>query len=72
MLTYDGAVITAFFFSTSGGRTEDVQNVFRSAPRPYLVSVADPFDRISPYHVWPDPPTFTAARLGRCWAWTAR
>jgi len=64
VLTYDGAVITAFFFSTSGGRTEDVQNVFRSAPRPYLVSVPDPFDRISPYHEWPDPPTFSAARLG--------
>jgi stage II sporulation protein D len=64
VLTYDGAVITAFFFSTSGGRTEDVQNVFRSSPRPYLTSVPDPFDRISPYHVWPDPPTFTAARLG--------
>jgi stage II sporulation protein D len=65
VLTYDGAVITAFFFSTSGGRTEDVQNVFPgSAPRPYLVSVPDPFDRISPYHDWPDPPTFGAARLG--------
>lgn len=64
VLTYDGAVITAFFFSTSGGRTEDVQNVFRSAPRPYLVSVPDPYDRISPYHDWPDPPTFSAARLG--------
>jgi stage II sporulation protein D len=66
VLTYHGQVITAFFFSTSGGRTEDVQNVFTgSGPRPYLVSVADPFDRLSPYHVWPDPPTFTAARLGR-------
>lgn len=65
VLTYDGQIITAFFFSTSGGRTEDVQNVFRaSPPRPYLVSVPDPFDRISPYHEWPDPPTFTAARLG--------
>jgi stage II sporulation protein D len=66
VLTYDGEVITAFFFSTSGGRTEDVQNVFRgSGPKPYLVSVPDPFDRISPYHRWPDPPTFSGARLGR-------
>jgi stage II sporulation protein D len=65
VLTYDGAVITAYFFSTSGGRTEDVENVFRgSGPRPYLKSVADPFDKISPYHVWPDPPTFSARRLG--------
>lgn len=66
VLTYDGEVITAFFFSTSGGRTEDVQNVFRgSGPRPYLVSVPDPYDRLSPYHRWPDPPTFSGARLGR-------
>ena len=65
VLTYDGAVITAYFFSTSGGRTEDVQNVFSgSGARPYLKSVPDPFDKISPYHVWPDPPTFTARRLG--------
>jgi peptidoglycan hydrolase-like amidase len=28
------------------------------------VSVPDPYDRISPYHDWPDPPTFSAARLG--------
>jgi len=66
VLTYDGEVITAFFFSTSGGRTEDVQHVFTSSPpRPYLVSVPDPYDRLSPYHVWPDPPTFSARRLGR-------
>jgi stage II sporulation protein D len=65
ILTYHGAVITAYFFSTSGGRTEDVQNVFSgSGPRPYLRSVPDPFDTISPYHVWPDPPTFSARRLG--------
>lgn len=65
VLTYDGQIITAFFFSTSGGRTENVQNVFRgSPPRPYLVSVPDGFDRISPLHTWPDPPTFGAARLG--------
>lgn len=66
VLTYGGAVITAYFFSTSGGQTEDVQNIFRaSPPRPYLVSVSDPFDSISPYHVWPDHPTFTAAELGQ-------
>lgn len=66
VLTHRGEIITAFFFSTSGGQTEDVENVFRgSGPKPYLVSVPDPFDRLSPYHQWPDPPTFTGARLGR-------
>lgn len=51
VLTYRGKVITAFFFSTSGGRTENAENSFvDSGPRPYLVSVRDPFDRISPHH----------------------
>jgi hypothetical protein len=27
--------------------------------------VPDPFDEISPYHVWPDPPSFSPAGLGR-------
>ena len=64
VLTYGGAVITAFFFSTSGGRTESAANVFGAgAARPYLVSVPDTFDRISPLHTWPDRPTFTGARL---------
>ncbi len=65
VLTHGGEVVTAYFFSTSGGRTEDVQMAWPgSTPRPYLVSVPDPFDRISPYHVWSDPPRFSAARLG--------
>jgi stage II sporulation protein D len=67
VVTYGGRVITAYFFSTSGGRTENVENVFRGSPaRPYLVSVPDPLDRGSPYHAsWPDPPSFTATGLGR-------
>ncbi len=51
MLTYRGDPITAFFFSTSGGRTENAENSFvDSGPQPYLVSVRDPYDRISPRH----------------------
>lgn len=66
VLTYDGKVITTYFFSTSGGHTENVENIFPgSPPRPYLVGVPDPWDRESPYHVWPDPPSFTGAGLGR-------
>ena len=66
VLKYRGAVITAFFFSTSGGRTESAANIFGSgAARPYLVSVTDGYDRISPLHTWPDHPTFSAARLGQ-------
>jgi len=51
VLTYRGDPITAFFFSTSGGRTENAENSFvDSGPQPYLVSVRDPYDRISPRH----------------------
>ncbi len=66
VVTHAGRVATTFFFSTSGGRTEDAANVFgQGAGAPYLTSVPDPFDAGSPYHRWPDPPTFSAGRLGR-------
>ncbi len=41
ILTYDGAPIDAFFYSTCGGRTADGPEVFRAATRPYLRSVSD-------------------------------
>ncbi|HWM12863.1 MAG TPA: SpoIID/LytB domain-containing protein [Gaiellaceae bacterium] len=47
-----GAVATTFFFSTSGGKTASIAHEWGSAPQPYLVSVPDPFDTISPHHVW--------------------
>jgi stage II sporulation protein D len=51
--TYDGAVAWTFFHSTSGGRTAAIQHVWPgAAPKPYLVSVPDPYDSISPYHNW--------------------
>ena len=53
VLRHKGVVAATFFFSTSGGRTENVENSFRgAAPRPYLVSVEDPFDGASPRHRW--------------------
>jgi stage II sporulation protein D len=54
VLTYGGHVIVAYYSSTSGGRTAAVQDGFPGAqPEPYLVSVPDPYDSISPHHVWP-------------------
>lgn len=47
-LTYDGQVIEAFFFSTSTGKTENVEEVFVSA-LPYLRSVDSSWDaEVSP------------------------
>jgi stage II sporulation protein D len=46
-------VAVTFFFSTSGGHTENVENVFtNSDPKPWLKGVDDPFDDASPYHRW--------------------
>jgi stage II sporulation protein D len=52
VLKYQRQVITAFFFSTSGGQTESVQYAFGSSPVPYLKSVKDPYDDVSPFHKW--------------------
>ena len=53
VLLYNGKVATTFFFSTSGGRTAAIQDAWpKSAPVPYLVSVTDPYDTLSPWHNW--------------------
>ena len=53
VVKFHGKVATTFFFSSSGGRTENVENVFAgSDPKPYLKSVSDPFEDASPYHHW--------------------
>jgi stage II sporulation protein D len=46
-----GGTATAFFFSTSGGQTENSEFVF-AKPRSYLKSVRDPYDKRSPVHRW--------------------
>jgi stage II sporulation protein D len=53
IVTYLGRPVTTFFFSTSGGRTENVENSFLGAtPQPWLKSVEDPYDNASPRHRW--------------------
>ena len=53
VVTYDGRPVTTYFFSTSGGRTENVENVFIGGiARPWLKSVEDPYDGVSPSHRW--------------------
>ena len=63
VVMYNGAIAKTFFFSTSGGRTAAAADVWGTAV-PYLVSVPDPYDTISPYHDW-GPFAFTGAKLGR-------
>ena len=52
VLRSDGRVIVAYFHSTSGGYTENNENVWGGAPLPYIRGVRDPWDRHSPYHHW--------------------
>ncbi len=54
--TYNGKPIPAFFFSTSGGHTESIENVWQTTPMPYLKGVDDPYDTFSPLHLWPENP----------------
>jgi stage II sporulation protein D len=55
VLRYRGAIAKTYFHSTSGGYTENNENVFTCtgcAPIPYLRGVPDPWDKWSPYHHW--------------------
>jgi len=53
VVTYRGRPVVTFYFSTSGGRTENIENAFVGAPRkPWLKSVEDPYDQLSPHHEW--------------------
>src|SRR3954453_7664692 len=64
IVTYNGTPAVTYYFSTSGGQTENVEFSFiGSLSKPWLVSVPDPYDNQSPYHRWTVP--FSAARLDR-------
>jgi SpoIID/LytB domain protein len=63
VVLYQGLVAKTYFFSTSGGRTASAEDVW-GEPVPYLVSVPDPYDTISPHHDW-GPFVFTGAKLAK-------
>lgn len=52
VVTYQGKPVITYFFASSGGRTESIQNSFIGAtPEPWLVGVLDPYDG-GPLHRW--------------------
>jgi stage II sporulation protein D len=51
VLLYGGKVADTLFYASSGGRTVSARDATGVAV-PYLVSVADPYDTLSPYHDW--------------------
>jgi stage II sporulation protein D len=65
VVLYNGELANTYFFSSSGGKTANVQDVWpASPPEPYLVSVPDPYDTLSPYHDW-GPLRFSAKTLAK-------
>ena len=63
-LTYAGEPAVTYYFSTSGGHTENVEYSFvGSLSKPWLVGVPDPYDTQSPYHRWKL--SFSAGALDR-------
>ena len=51
VVTYGGQIATTYYFSTSGGKTANAEDVFGVAV-PYLISRPDPWDKVSPLHRW--------------------
>jgi len=62
VLLYAGAVADTLFSSSTGGWTQSAADAFGPPGRPYLVSVKDPYDTVSPYHDW-GPVAVTAKTL---------
>jgi stage II sporulation protein D len=55
IVTYDGTPVVTYFFSSSGGATESIQNVWPGTPpEPWLRGVPDPYDDAAdnPDHTW--------------------
>jgi stage II sporulation protein D len=70
VVTFAGQPVTTFFFSTSGGYTEDNENVFTGASAlPWLRGVKDPYDDSSPYHRWGPYSYSTKAFAGKLGSW---
>jgi stage II sporulation protein D len=51
-LYYGDKVAATYFNSSSGGRTATAQEAFGGPAVPYLISVEDPYDDLSPAHDW--------------------
>jgi stage II sporulation protein D len=65
VLLYQGEVARTYYHSTSGGRTAAIADAWPgSKPVPYLVSVPDPGDALSPHHEW-GPFAFAAKKIAK-------
>jgi SpoIID/LytB domain protein len=61
IVTYGGEPAITYFFASSGGHTESVQNAFPgAAAEPWLVGVSDPYEQ-GPLHRWKVTMSFASA-----------
>lgn len=51
VLTYEGRLIATYYHSSSGGHTEDIQNIWGSS-LPYVKGVEDSYSLGSPHDAW--------------------
>jgi stage II sporulation protein D len=63
VVLFDGQVATTYYSSSTGGWTTPVDDG-TGDPIPYLVSVSDPYDSLSPDHDW-GPVVMSAAGAGK-------
>ena len=65
LVTYRGRLIEAYYHSSSGGHTENNEDVWGGTPLPYLRGVCDPGDytRANPNRAWQT--TLSATTIGR-------
>ena len=63
VVLYKGAIATTYFSSSTGGRSAPGYDAL-GKPVPYLVSVDDPYDTISPHHNW-GPVLLSAANVAK-------
>jgi stage II sporulation protein D len=64
IVSYGGKPAVTYFFASSGGYTESIQNVWAGAsPEPWLRGVPDPYDNAGqdPYHSWSSQMSLAAA-----------
>jgi SpoIID/LytB domain protein len=61
IVTYEGKPAITYFFASSGGRTENIENVFAgSEPSPWLRGVVDQYER-GDEHTWKTALSFASA-----------
>jgi stage II sporulation protein D len=65
VLLWNGKPALTYFSSSSGGRTAALTDLFPDrAPLPYLISVPDPYDVLSPHHNW-GPVVLSGAKVSK-------